>query len=153
MEDTVFWKDTGEVIRVLVRRFGILNTNCCDNCCGEEVSPVQSYIIMEIDSWECPSMQDVARSLDLDITTFSRQIKTLESMGLVTKRPDPGDKRINLLALTPEGKRVKNQINNHMQEYLKLLFSGMTEFERDIVVRSVNLLSEAFANSGICCLR
>ena len=153
MEDTVFWEDIGEMIRVLVKRFGILNANCCDTCCGEEVSPAQSHIILEIGKRSCPSMQDVAKCLCMDITTFSRQIKTLEARGLVIKSPDPGDKRINLLALTPEGTQVRNKINNHMREYLNLLFSGMTEFERDTVVRSVKLLSEALENSGICCFR
>ncbi len=153
MGDTFFWDDTGDIIRVLARQFGILNANCCDTCCGEEVSLVQSHIIIEIDRRTNPSMQEVARSLGMDITTFSRQIKTLESRRLVTRCQDPGDKRINLLKLTPEGVQVKQQINNRMKEYLELLFSELTEFERDTVVRSVRLLSRAMEKTGICCLR
>lgn len=140
-----------ELLQIFVRRFGLLNADCCESCCGEAVSLVQSHILFEIKRQNNSAMQPVAEELGMDITTFSRQIKTLEQKGLVRKTPDEVDRRINLLSLTPEGERVKSQIDLHMTRYIEQLFLQFTEFEREAVVRSIKLLNEAIRKSGACC--
>ena len=140
-----------ELLQVFVRRFGLLNASCAEGCCGEEVSLVQSHLLFEIKRRENASMQEVAESLGMDITTFSRQIKNLERKGLVRKDLDPADRRINLLSLTPEGERVENNIDRQMERYLAQIFGQMTDFERETVSRSIRLLNSALAKTGTCC--
>jgi len=144
-------KNIRELLQVFVRRFGLLNTSCAEGCCGEEVSLVQSHILYEIKRRAGGSMQQVAEALGMDITTFSRQVKNLESKGLIRKELDPEDRRINLLSLTPEGERVENNIDRQMERYLAQIFGQMTDFEREIVIRSVGLLNKALAKTGTCC--
>lgn len=73
-----------DIFHVLTRRFGLLNKNCCT--VGDfEISLVQSHILYEIDKQKEPSMQQIADTLAMDITTFSRQIQTLVKMELVKK--------------------------------------------------------------------
>ena len=140
-----------ELIQVFVRRFGLLNANCCENCCGEEVSLVQSHILFEIRRQSNPSMQRVAEELGMDITTFSRQIKTLQHKALVTKTSDPEDARVNLLSLTLQGEGVMRQIDLRMTRYLEQLFANFTEFEREAVIHSIKLLNQALIKTGGCC--
>lgn len=140
-----------ELLQILVRRFGLLNADCCESCCGEAVSPVQSHILFEIKRQRSASMQQVAEELGMDITTFSRQIKTLEQKGLVRKTADEEDRRVNLLSLTSAGEQAAVQIERHMTGYLERLFANFTEFEREAVVRSIRLLNEALLKSGSCC--
>lgn len=140
-----------ELLQIFVRRFGLLNADCCESCCGEAVSLGQSHILFEISRQKNSAMQQVAEELGMDITTFSRQIKTLEQKGLVSKRPDEEDRRINLLSLTPDGERVKSQIDLHMTRYIEQLFTHLTEFEREAIMRSIKLLNEALLKSGSCC--
>lgn len=140
-----------ELLQTFFRRFGLLNASCCESCCGEEVSLVQSHILFEIAKQKNPSMQQVAETLGIDITTFSRQIKTLESKGLVLKNPDPDDRRVNLLTLTPEGERVKEQIDLRMTRYLEQMLAQLTEFERETAIHSIKLLNRAIIKSGSCC--
>jgi DNA-binding MarR family transcriptional regulator len=45
----------------------------------------------------------VAAHLEVDPSVASRQVATLEQLGLVTRRPDPADGRAQLLAITPAG--------------------------------------------------
>ena len=54
-----------------------------DSC--EGVSVVQSSILYEISFSTNPSMQRVADALGMDITTFSRQIGTLEKKNMITR--------------------------------------------------------------------
>jgi DNA-binding MarR family transcriptional regulator len=139
-----------EELQLFVRRFGLLNASCCNECCGEQVSLTQSHILFEIRRRGNPSMQQVAEELGLDVTTFSRQAKSLEGKGLIVRQVSPGDRRVSLLGVTADGMRVLEQIDRYMSEKLEQLFSSLTAFERETVVRSLGLLNEAVAKSGCC---
>ncbi|HYS42674.1 MAG TPA: MarR family winged helix-turn-helix transcriptional regulator [Geobacteraceae bacterium] len=137
-----------EQLQIFVRRFGLLNASCCDECCGEQVSMVQSHILFEVRRAGDPSMQRVAEELGMDITTFSRQVKGLEKKGLVSRRVSPDDRRVSLLGLTAAGRRVLEKIDHYMAGRLEMVFACMSDFERETVVRSLGLLNEAVAKAG-----
>jgi len=145
-------QDTRELFQIFVRRFGLINADCCNCCCGEEISLVQSHIIYEIKRRKNISMQQVAEALGVDITTFSRQISTLEKKGLVNKTPDPEDKRVNILSLTEKGDTLEKKIDTRMREFIEKILTQMTDFERELVVKSIQLLNKAILNSGGCCI-
>ncbi len=48
--------------------------------------------------------QDVAALFGVDKGAISRQVSRLERLGLVTRSPDPDDRRALLLVATPEGR-------------------------------------------------
>lgn len=139
-----------ELFQIMTRRFGLLNRNCCSvgSC---DISLVQSHILYEIDRRDKPSMQQIADALGTDITTFSRQIQALIKLNLVEKTADPDDRRVQTLSLTTEGKYIATTIDVQMNEYLDEVFSYMSEFEKDTVLRSVKLFNEAMAKSSKCC--
>lgn len=139
-----------EIFQVMTRRFGFLNKNCC-SVGGSEVSLVQSHILYEIDRQHEPSMQQIADTLGMDITTFSRQVQSLVKMNLVKKTPAPEDKRIQILSLTTEGTYVATMIDEQMNLFLNEVFSHMNDFEKETVIRSIKLLNEAMAKSSMCC--
>ena len=139
-----------ELFHVLTRRFGLLNKNCC-SIGASDLSIIQSHILYEIDKQHEPSMQQIAETLAMDITTFSRQIQTLVKMELVKKTPSSQDRRISILSLTTQGKFMATAIDEAMNNYLEEVFSHMNEFERDTVIRSIKLLNEAMAKSSVCC--
>ncbi|SFA51550.1 DNA-binding transcriptional regulator, MarR family [Parageobacillus thermantarcticus] len=139
-----------ELFQVMTRRFGLLNKNCCS--IGDvDISLVQSHILYEIDKREYPSMQQVSEALGMDITTFSRQIQNLVKKGLVKKTPLPEDRRVYTLSLTTEGKFIATTIDREINRYLDEVFSHMTEFEKETVIRSIKLLNECMAKSSVCC--
>lgn len=139
-----------EKLQIFVRRFGLLNASCCDECCGEQISMVQGHILYEIRRSGNPAMQQVAEELGMDVTTFSRQAKSLEAKGLIVRRVSPDDRRVSLLGLTPAGEEVMGRIERYMAERIECIFSSMTPFERETVVRSLGLLNEAVARVGCC---
>ena len=139
-----------ELFQILTRRFGLLNKNCCTNE-DIEISTVHSHILYEIDKQQGPTMQQVADTLAIDVTTFSRQIQTLIKMQLVSKSPSPDDKRFYILTLTNTGREVAQSIEESMNAYLDEVFSHMNEFEQETVLRSIKLLNNAMAKSSVCC--
>jgi DNA-binding MarR family transcriptional regulator len=137
-----------EQLQLFTRRFGLLNESCCDECCGEQVSMAQSHILFEIRRSGSPSMQQVAEELGIDVTTFSRQAKTLESKGYLSRRVSPDDRRVTLLELAEGGGQVLVKIDHYIAARLERVFGGMTQFERETVVRSLGLLNEAVARAA-----
>ncbi|WP_181557097.1 MarR family winged helix-turn-helix transcriptional regulator [Thermaerobacillus caldiproteolyticus] len=138
------------LFQTMTKRFGFLNKNCC-SVDGMEISLVQSHILYEIDRLKQPSVQQVADSLGMDITTFSRQVQKLVQMRLVRKTPYPEDRRIMILSLTTEGAYIAAKIDAEMNEYLAEVFSHMSEFEKETVLRSIQLLNDCMAKSSVCC--
>ncbi|WP_410512406.1 MarR family winged helix-turn-helix transcriptional regulator [Paenibacillus sp. BR2-3] len=139
-----------ELFQIMTRRFGLLNRNCC-TVGGCDISLVQSHLLYEIDRQHNPSMQQVAESLGTDITTFSRQVQSLVKMSLVKKTPDPADRRVFTLSLTVEGRMVATMIDQQMNDYLEEVFSYMSEYEKETILRSVKLFNDAMGKSSKCC--
>lgn len=139
-----------ELFQVFSRRFGFLNKDCCQ-ACGHKISLVQSHIIYEVEYQHQPSMQQVAERLGTDITTFSRQIQSLIKINLISKTPNPKDRRNSILSLTKEGKEVAESINQQMNQYLDNVFFNMSQEEKDMVVRSIQLLNKSMEKTNKCC--
>lgn len=108
-----------EQLQIFVRRFGLLNATCCDECCGQQLSMAQSHILSEVRRVGSPAMQRVADELGLDITTFSRQVKGLEQKGLIVRRVSSGDRRVSLLSLTQAGEDVLVRIDSYLEKRSK----------------------------------
>ncbi|MDT3426254.1 DNA-binding MarR family transcriptional regulator [Paenibacillus forsythiae] len=139
-----------ELFQIMTRRFGLLNKYCC-SVGGCDISLAQSHLLYEIDRRHKPSMQEVAEALGTEVTTFSRQVQSLIQMNLVKKTPDPNDRRVYTLSLTAEGNMIAGMIDQQMNDYLDEVFSYMTEFEKETVLRSVKLFNEAMGKSSRCC--
>lgn len=139
-----------DLFQTLTRRFGLLNKNCC-TAEGIGISTVHSHILYEIRKQHSPTMQQIADTLAIDVTTFSRQIQTLIKMQLVSKSPSLDDKRFYNLSLTEEGNNMAQSIETSMNAYLDEIFSQMNEFEQETVLRSIKLLNSAMAKSSVCC--
>ncbi|WP_404443636.1 MarR family transcriptional regulator [Sutcliffiella horikoshii] len=143
-------EDVRAILQVTMRRFGMLNKNCC-SVEDHDISQVQSHILYELARTESPSMQQVAETIGMDITTFSRQIQTLVKLELVEKRQSAEDKRVYHLYLTENGKKVEQEINQQMLHYLKNVFSNLSENESVEVVESLKVLNAAMSKSSMCC--
>src|SRR5580693_2002524 len=64
----------------------------------------QLAVLIAIDDQVPLSQQEVARRLGVDRTTMVTLVDELEDQGLVQRRPDPADRRRNVVALTPDGR-------------------------------------------------
>jgi len=113
---------------------GIHKSSC------DVISIVQSSIIYEISLMNKPSMQTVAEAVGMDITTFSRQIGTLEKKELVVRTPYEGDRRIYLLSLTGKGSDMVGEINGVIAAKMENALASMNDFERETVLRSMHVL-------------
>jgi DNA-binding MarR family transcriptional regulator len=74
---------------------------------------------------------DLTSTLMLTSSGTTKRLDHLEQAGLVTREPDPADRRGTLIALTAKGREVIDAVtDDHMANEARLL-AGLSERERD----------------------
>jgi DNA-binding MarR family transcriptional regulator len=68
------------------------------------ISDHELSVLQFLDTREPESQQQAAARLGVDRTTMVGLIDVLEDKGLVARRPDPGDRRRNVIELTTAGR-------------------------------------------------
>jgi len=71
------------------------------------LSPVQVRVLLTLRPGHAAPMRDLAAALDYDASNLSTLVDRLERRGAVQRQPDPADRRVKALALTPEGERLR----------------------------------------------
>lgn len=75
----------------------------------------------------------LARWMMLSSAAMTNRVDRLEAAGLVERRPDPGDRRGVLVALTPDGKRVVDAaVADHVENERRLLEPLTAEEEQTL---------------------
>lgn len=74
-------------------------------------------------------MRGLAESLHCDASYVTSIADGLEARGLVRRRPDPADRRVKQLVLTPEGRKLKDALERRILEDSPI-FGGLSEEEQ-----------------------
>jgi DNA-binding MarR family transcriptional regulator len=94
-------------------------------------------------------LSDVAATLQLDVSTVSRQVRVLTDHGLLRRRSDPDDGRASLLELTAAGRRELNRIRAHRVQVLTSATSAWPEEDRRRLLDLLDdLATQAAAQDG-----
>lgn len=109
------------------------------DCCG--VSTGQCHLLLELAEAGSGSIGQFAERLELDISTLSRGIESLVRAGLVTREPDPSNRRRQIVSLSPAGLTKANAINKTCDAYYLRLLESLPQDLRDATVRAVPLLA------------
>jgi DNA-binding MarR family transcriptional regulator len=68
---------------------------------------------------------DIVRVMALPQSTVSHQLKRLEKLGYLARTPDPGDSRMIVATLTPEGRAVARDSNALSREVTSVLVEAL----------------------------
>jgi DNA-binding MarR family transcriptional regulator len=85
---------------------------------AENVPYAASGLLTElVHRGECRA-SDLAHHRIVDASVVSRQVGQLESAGLISRRPDPADKRVSLLRATTDGERAVSALEARKAEWI-----------------------------------
>ncbi|MGW6529446.1 MarR family winged helix-turn-helix transcriptional regulator [Streptomyces venezuelae] len=84
----------------------------------------------------------LADAINADKTRIIAVLDDLESRELLTRRPDPKDRRARLLSLTPEGRRLRDLVRDEIQQREESWLGQLTDVDRESFLRSLRTLSE-----------
>ncbi len=87
------------------------------------------------------SMRELALELRCDASNVTGIADKLERRGLAVREPDPDDRRVKRLALTPEGERVREAFSARLYEDVPIV-TALSAAERrtfhDLLARAVS---------------
>lgn len=89
---------------------------------------------------------DLAAEALLDLSTVSRQVRSLIERGLVERRPDPDDRRGSLLAITDAGRAAYEHYRRKRDAELAVLLEPWPAEERAELVRLLARLNDDMAD-------
>jgi len=89
------------------------------------------------------SQSDVARRLRVEGATVTRMIDILSREGLVERTPDPGDRRVNLLSITPAGETVLEEIFTVYDSLRGHVLAGLGAGDQEELHRLLDLILTA----------
>jgi DNA-binding MarR family transcriptional regulator len=87
-------------------------------------------IILVLDQAGAASQLRIARLMRLERSTASAAADELEQAGLIARRRDPRDRRLNELTLTRRGRSLVPQIREASNTTEKRLLTGLTQEDR-----------------------
>jgi MarR family transcriptional regulator, transcriptional regulator for hemolysin len=83
------------------------------------------------------SQKELAELLEVEPITVARLIDRLEARGLVERRPDPRDRRIWRLHLSPPAHLMLREINVQRAEMAEMVGTGIDEVSRTIMIEAL----------------
>ena len=87
------------------------------------LSPVAAWVLVQLDPQHAISQKELASRLRCNPSTVVDPTDRLEQGGLVVRRPQPSDRRINILTVTAKGRQVRETL-------LRQLFDPPEAFRR-----------------------
>lgn len=118
--------------RSYTQRIGALD----ESFLGMGMSLGASRLLFEI-GLEPGTVQGLRDRLGLDSGYVSRLLRSLEDAGLVSVRPDPGDRRRRLVELTPKGRQAFRRLEDRSDETANRLLEPLSPRQRERLVESL----------------
>jgi MarR family transcriptional regulator, organic hydroperoxide resistance regulator len=126
----------------------------CDRVCVEKlgVTASQGYILLALAETDSVTMNDLSVRMKLANSTMTRMADQLLKKGLLTRGPDPADRRIVRVRLTKRGQDVRTKLKKTMQELYSQILKDIPQGEREQIVHSLKTLEESIVNTlKSCC--
>jgi DNA-binding MarR family transcriptional regulator len=92
------------------------------------------------------SLKALAARLGLDATTVTRQVATMEAAELVHRGADPDDGRVNLIEVSPRGRRKMRAVQRARRERVSDLLAGWPERDQLEFGRLLGRFSDAIGD-------
>jgi DNA-binding MarR family transcriptional regulator len=109
---------------------------------GEHVDRSGYWAMVRLDEADGPlRLSDLAVSLQLDLSTVSRQVRQLVDAGLVTRHADPEDGRAALVELSRRGRDVLEAVRAARREALAETLAHWNVSDRKSLAESVTRLA------------
>ncbi|MCW2934382.1 MAG: MarR family transcriptional regulator [Actinomycetia bacterium] len=87
------------------------------------------------------SQSALAEKIGADKTRLIGTLDALQEAGLISREPDPSDRRARILSITPAGRRARDGAQRDIQGNEERLLASLTAGERRAFLRAADLLS------------
>lgn len=107
------------------------------------ITPVQFAALQAVANAPGLDQRSLAARVGLDTSTLAGVIDRLETRGWMQRNASPEDKRVRLLTLTAEGRRLLRGVVPDMQRAQERILAPLAKGERKEFMRMLRVLVEA----------
>lgn len=109
---------------------------------GESVDRAGYWLLVRLSGQAPVRLSELADTVELDLSTVSRQMRDLVAIGLVAKVPDPLDGRASLLSLSERGWAVLEAVSEARRQALAEVINDWSDAERTALTRGLVRLED-----------
>jgi DNA-binding MarR family transcriptional regulator len=124
-----------------------------EECRAASLTPVQYGLLTALAFRGELDQGSLAEELGLDRTTAAEVLARLERRGLVTRKPNPRDRRARLAKITRRGRALTASTFGAMQRAQDRMCAPLSQKERDVFMATLTRLIEANNQYGRGALR
>ncbi|WP_241827833.1 MarR family winged helix-turn-helix transcriptional regulator [Actinopolymorpha singaporensis] len=108
---------------------------------AHDVSMWSYSVLTALDDGPVRTQATLAEAIGADKTRIIGTLDELQDAGLISRTPDPNDRRARLLSITDEGRRVRRAVRAQIRAKEEHLLARLTPAERTTFVRALEKLS------------
>ncbi|TMD11958.1 MAG: MarR family transcriptional regulator [Chloroflexi bacterium] len=105
-----------ELWALLIEAFAGWEERINEAAAAAGLSPVSAWVLVQLDPEHAISQKELAARLRCNPSTVVDPTDRLEENGLVIRRPQPTDRRINILTVTRKGRQVRQTLVRRLFE-------------------------------------
>ncbi len=113
---------------------------------GSEYSLVQARVLFELNHDKSLHASDLGRKLGLSPDHLSKVISRFLAMGLVHRKPSPGDGRKQLISLTAEGRAAYANLRKESNTRIKEMLRGLKPEELQRLTGAMNTIEQVLSS-------
>ncbi len=100
------------------------------------------YVVLDaLDDSPARTQTALAQAIGADKTRIIATLDELQQAGLITREPDPADRRVRLLAITAAGRQVRAAAQSAIQANEDRVLARLPSADRQAFLRTVEELS------------
>ncbi len=97
----------------------------------------------ELGSTHAPTQSELTALMASDANTIASLLKRMEGTGLVTRTPDPSDRRANRIRLTPKGRRTYEKAREVAVALQAEVLTALPDGEREQFLAQLDAVAQA----------
>jgi DNA-binding MarR family transcriptional regulator len=109
---------------------------------GESIDKAGYWLLVRLSGQAPVRLSELAGTVELDLSTVSRQMRDLVACGLVLKVPDPVDGRASLLSLSGRGWAVLEAVSEARRQALAEVINAWSDEERTALAAGLHRLED-----------
>ncbi|MFI1235180.1 MarR family winged helix-turn-helix transcriptional regulator [Nocardia salmonicida] len=99
-------------------------------------------VLLGLDERPVHTQAALAKAIRADKTRIIPVLDDLQQRGLILREPDPADRRVNLIRLTPAGASLRDHTQRDIQEQEQRLLAEVPAADRRTFLRVLQLLAD-----------
>lgn len=139
-----YYKEINKMLEKLVHRVLIYDRAGFKNGVKtEELSLLDIYILKKIGEAESKKIYELVNEMEIDRGIIASSTNKLVSYGYVEKEKSREDKRVYVLRLTEQGKRLWHKNNERHGELLNFVLADITLNEEKAILKFLSKINQA----------